>query len=60
MTRRRLEPFDHRVPRPLRRTPVKKIDSSAEPVGEIETFYVPHSVHMYFCGNKSGKKPAWL
>ena len=27
---------------------------------DIHAYYVPHSVHMYFCGNKSGKKPAWL
>jgi len=27
---------------------------------DVHAYYVPHSVHMYFCGNKSGKKPAWL
>ena len=27
---------------------------------DVHAWYVPHSLHMYFCGNKSGKKPAWL
>lgn len=27
---------------------------------DIHAWYVPHSAHMYFCGNTSGKKPAWL
>ena len=27
---------------------------------DIHAYYVPHAVHMHFCGNTSGKKPAWL
>ena len=27
---------------------------------DIHAWYVPHSVHMYYCGNTSGKKPAFL
>jgi hypothetical protein len=27
---------------------------------DIHAWYVPHSVHMRFCGNSSGQKPPWL
>jgi hypothetical protein len=27
---------------------------------DIHAWYIPHSVHMTFCGNTSGKRPAWL
>jgi hypothetical protein len=27
---------------------------------DIHAWYIPHSAHMTFCGNKSGKKPAFL
>jgi len=27
---------------------------------DLHAWYVPHSQHMYYCGNKSGKKPPWL
>ena len=27
---------------------------------DIHAWYIPHSAHMTFCGNKSGKRPAWL
>ncbi len=27
---------------------------------DIHAWYVPHAEHMKYCGNTSGKKPAWL
>jgi hypothetical protein len=27
---------------------------------DIHAWYVKHDVHMYYCGNTSGKKPIWL
>ncbi|HET9343099.1 MAG TPA: hypothetical protein VFO25_09330 [Candidatus Eremiobacteraceae bacterium] len=27
---------------------------------DIHAWYIPHAEHMTECGNKSGKKPAWL
>lgn len=27
---------------------------------DIHAWYIPASQYMYFCGNTSGKKPAWL
>ncbi|MDQ2991309.1 MAG: hypothetical protein M3R30_00610 [Candidatus Eremiobacteraeota bacterium] len=27
---------------------------------DIHAWYVPHAVHMLYCGNKDGKKPAFL
>jgi hypothetical protein len=27
---------------------------------DIHAWYIPASQYMYFCGNKSGKKPMWL
>ena len=27
---------------------------------DIHAWYIPSSQYMYFCGNTSGKKPAWL
>jgi len=27
---------------------------------DIHAWYIPHSAHMAFCGNKSGKRPAFL
>ncbi|HET9391965.1 MAG TPA: hypothetical protein VFO29_00390 [Candidatus Rubrimentiphilum sp.] len=27
---------------------------------DIHAWYIPHSAHMTFCGNKSGKRPAYL
>jgi len=27
---------------------------------DIHAWYIPHSEHMMFCGNTSGKRPVWL
>lgn len=27
---------------------------------DIHAWYIPHAEHMTMCGNKSGKRPAWL
>ncbi len=27
---------------------------------DLHAWYIPHSAHMTFCGNKSGKRPAFL
>jgi hypothetical protein len=30
------------------------------PFGPIYAWYIPHDVHMKFCGNTSGTKPAFV
>ena len=32
----------------------------SDPHYDIHAWYIPHSQHMTFCGNKSGKRPAFV
>ncbi len=57
------------VLKPLPGYHVDHVDIWFEPQGhpgfpvphyDVHAYYVPHSVHMHYCGNASGKKPAWL
>lgn len=61
--------FDVNNIKPLSGYTIDHIDIWYEPHGhpgmavphyDIHAWYVPHSEHMTFCGNKSGKRPAFI
>lgn len=61
--------FDSNNIKPLPGYSIDHVDIWYEPHGhpgmaaphyDIHAWYVPHSEHMTFCGNKSGKRPAFV